>query len=685
MPPQLVQFTADILHALMGFFAPAGYSLLATATALIIIVNPLPLSPHDEGDETTMDVMLMWLRKLLILAMILLLLVLPVVIWMMFGAVYSERYQSPDKAAGAWLFDTLVGHGWRLVLGVVAGSAFRAIHQRYVAPYLSDRMRDMRILTATDQVSDVREAFVELRAKTFDPKTYYKDGQFFFGLDREGLPIHLPVDVVNKTNCQFVGPTRFGKGVELGVLLDQAVGYGHTVVYVDPKHDEWLPWVLWHAAGPRTRFVTIDLRDAKHGWHPFMGGTYRDRRARLVAAAGLHDAGTDADFYKQTERGILDRILPLSNGSIRSLLDALQATDTDGKPLKEKAGRLYEFLQEWSSVPALTPAQKGLSVRDVLLNGWVMYFAGDLSDRALRKATRIFIMELLQQAAELREERTTQLTIAIDELKFLISQELSDALATALQNRVNMLVLHQSIEDLRGPEDTSLNAVAIEKSVLVNCQIKLLYRCDPETAEWAAKMSGTRRLTVTRKEGLTVNEFGGETWDGERMVGVEEEALIPENTLLTLPPMVGVLYTPQRLASVVFTAPVTAPKEGRFDEAHPAYARRLLAQREDGKPAAPAAPAPEVAKPLPVESAPKPAEQERAAHSVQQPSAPPAAVKLSAQAHAPPAPRPESAPPGPPRPVASSPSTATPLPPPSQHQQKPKQKKSGPRPNTPKL
>jgi TraM recognition site of TraD and TraG len=169
------------------------------------------------------------------------------------------------------------------------------------------------------------------------------------------------------------------------------------------------------------------------------------------------------------------------------------------------------------------------------------------------------ISEIIQESRRLAAEREHHLTLAIDELKFMISQEISDALATIAGFNVNMILLHQSIKDLRSPEDRSLNVQALESGVLVNCQVKLMYRAsDPDTAEWASKLSGTKIVRTTKTRRVEHNHFGGEKYQNERQVNDVEVAVISENEMLSLSPRVGVLFVPERLAAVLFTCFVSA-------------------------------------------------------------------------------------------------------------------------------
>lgn len=561
VPQAVLSPAIGLLESLMALQAHASFAILAAIIAFIVIINPYPLRPRDV-DTTVLDMALIVSRYVCGIAVLGLGCVLPGLLVLLYGFVHHVREPFPEQAAVSFIAHTVLDRGWLLPLGFAVGCTVRFTYQRWVAPEFSAWLRTIRNRTELDELSDVRKTIGALQPKEFDPRQYYRDGVMFFGLDQQDRPVYEPIDTVRKTNLQIIGPTRFGKGVALGVLLDQAARFGHTVIYVDPKHDEWLPWVLKDAASAvGRRFVMVDLLNNQGGWHPFMAGSILDRRDRIISAFGLGDSGSDADFYKGQERQILDQILPKSSGSIASMLKALEALNEDGEPLKDRARRLYDGLREFAQIPALNPKQKGLQTADVLRQGWLLYFAGDIESAILKKATLVFIKEVCRMAQTLAQERDRHLTFAIDELKFLVSQELSNALATSIQNRVNMIVLHQSVQDLLAPEDRTLNAKAIEASVRTNCQLKLLYKCDPDTAEWAAAMSGTAIRKVARMERTEINDVGGEQWQRERTMGDQEEALIPMNTLLTLPPRVGALYGPQRLAVIAFVHPLRVTKD----------------------------------------------------------------------------------------------------------------------------
>src|SRR5437762_4764281 len=161
---------AALLTTLAEYFDPGAYNTLAAMLAVIVIINPLPLIPRVE-DETALDFLLIWSRRLLLLAILLFMFALPPALFLLFGLVYNEHYADVDRAACEWLLDTAQSNWWRPALGVVMGTLFKAVYERYVWPELSSWFRSQRVLTVTDKMSDVRIAFDELKLKSYDPRS----------------------------------------------------------------------------------------------------------------------------------------------------------------------------------------------------------------------------------------------------------------------------------------------------------------------------------------------------------------------------------------------------------------------------------------------------------------------------------------------------------------------------------
>jgi TraM recognition site of TraD and TraG len=571
--------------AAMRWATPWWWITTGACLGALAVLNILPLRvpPSKEHEYGFSDVAKIGLRQLCLTALGLLVLVF----WPALYMLTVSSLASTGAAGHAWFVDFLrrqaVAWGWLLPVCFALGVGARMGWGRYGAPYLS-KLVQRRLVRQEDHArSDIRQDVGKLKPRDFNPREHYREGEVFLGLDNSNQPTYLPAKVFRETHMQVVGPTRFGKGVLLGVMLEQAVLAGNAVVYIDPKADKFLPFILADACEKvGKRFVYIDLNSEDTRWAPFEGGGERDRRSRIVNCFGLNNTGDGSDFYKSKERAILDTILPKCGSSIAGLRAALEQRGEDGKPLKENANRLYDGLTEFSVVPALNPKKGGGNkIGEALKAGACVYVKGSLDDPTIKRASQVLLTEVLQEARRLGPERTSHLTLAIDELKFMISQEVSDALATIAGFNVNMILLHQSIRDLRSPEDRSLNVQALESGVIVNCQVKLMYRAsDPETAEWASKLSGTKMVRVTKSQTVEHNRHGGEAYKRERMLTDVEVPIITQNEMLSLSPRVGVFFVPERLATVIFTCFVSANTQ------------RVLYQRPQEKAAAQQLPAP---------------------------------------------------------------------------------------------
>jgi TraM recognition site of TraD and TraG len=547
----------------MQWAAPWWFVWAAAAVAVLCVLNILPLRvpPSKEHEYGFTDVAKIGARQAALISLVF----LCVVFWpVMYFATLTVVANSPAQGQ-QWFSDYASRQawkwGWLLPAGAILGIAWRVVWLRNGAVWWSRLAQRWLVKQEDHQLSDMRTEVGKLQTRDFAPRAHYREGQMFLGLDNSHQPMYLPMKTFRETHMQVVGPTRFGKGVLLGVMLEQAIHAGHSVVYIDPKADKFAPYIMADACEATGRkFVYIDLNSEDTKWAPFEGGSERDRRSRIVNCFGLNNTGDGSDFYKSKERAILDTILPKAGASIAGLRTALEARGDDGKPLKENANRLYDGLTEFSVLPSLNPKKGGGNkIGDALKAGAAIYIRGSLDDPTVKRAAQVLISEIIQESRRLAAEREHHLTLAIDELKFMISQEISDALATIAGFNVNMILLHQSIKDLRSPEDRSLNVQALESGVLVNCQVKLMYRAsDPDTAEWASKLSGTKIVRTTKTRRVEHNHFGGEKYQNERQVNDVEVAVISENEMLSLSPRVGVLFVPERLAAVLFTCFVSA-------------------------------------------------------------------------------------------------------------------------------
>lgn len=165
------------------------------------------------------------------------------------------------------------------------------------------------------------------------------------------------------------------------------------------------------------------------------------------------------------------------------------------------------------------------------------------------------ITEIIQETMRLHTERPAHLFLAIDEVAFLVSERIADALATVSSFRTNVCLAYQSEGDLLTGPDMKTNWKAVAKRIQTNSKIHLYYRAEEfETAQTIAEKSGTLIRNVTRSQRVGIGRHLEETWNHEREVhGVEEHTIHP-NMALALPERVGILFRPTEIAIPLFTS-----------------------------------------------------------------------------------------------------------------------------------
>ena len=436
---------------------------------------------------------------------------------------------------------------------------------RVLKPKWSALKRRWRVRQTGEELSDIRAEQNKIKTKNFLPTKHYYPGKFFWGLTTDDLPIYDDFEIWNTRHFRLVGPTQTGKGVELGVVLDQIIRHGNTVFFVDSKPDKHARSIM-KAACEKTgrRFIELDLRpEGKGRYEPFLGGDPRHARKRLAYILGLQDTGTDGDFYKSQERKIIDEIFNKWDRRLYSLRDILS-----GDKYSSDTTRSLNYINEWLQIPTfrVDRNKRGFAVDKCFENNAVVYIRGDLDDDVINKACTVLLMEICQECKRLYESGVKQqaATLLIDEVAFLINEQLADALATVAGFDMNIGLAYQSEGDLLNLKDKTLNSDAIATRVKVNCKNSMYYMAaDAETAKVMAEESGEIFKSVTRSQSVKVGRHLEETWEEKRDIHKVDEHLITANQARMLPERVGVLYRPNTLAEICHTCwiPVEVIKE----------------------------------------------------------------------------------------------------------------------------
>lgn len=512
-------------------------------TGALLGMTPLRLH-HEHGFAQACFIVV---RKLMLWVGFLLA-CLPFVVLYIYDMTASPALPGTTHAVQSWFWALFIEQGFGVLPATLLGWFGRILFHRYIEPLWSAVLKRFRHQQTNDRASDIRAEFGKFEAREFSPEKFYAADKILIGLDADNRPVHVPVETWRETNTQLIGPTRYGKGVIIGCLIDQAARLGDACIYIDPKKDRFAPHIMYAAAKRAGKpFYYVALHDDDVGsWAPFAGGAERDGLARIETAFGLQETGDPGtDYYKTQEKQLLAKCFRESR-SIPALLQRLRDTD---------ANKLKAQLERWSHIKSLCPKGKGFSLEKAMKEGALVYVQGGLMDDIVKTATKVFIIEVIQEAMRLNAERKDHLTLIVDEVRFLVSKQLADALATVVGFRVNIVTAYQSTKDIEQPDDTTLNGRSLAQSINVNSQIKAVYGgADFDTAEWAANLSGVVQKEVTKFEGTEIRASGGEIWNQRRMIGAQEENLINTNMVLSLPPRVCVFIQPRHMATIAFTS-----------------------------------------------------------------------------------------------------------------------------------
>lgn len=367
-------------------------------------------------------------------------------------------------------------------------------------------------------------------ARPFDPLRYFNRRKgTFVGLDRRRRPVHVPLATARK-HVQLLGETRQGKTVAATVLLAQSALQGETVIVLDPKADRHAPGVL-KAAAERAGvpFVYLDLRPDQPPQLALLdGASPHEIEELLISCFDLQSKGTDADVYRVEDRAAARKLAASGAATFAELVQSGAADEQI-----TAARKFWEDLRELAAHPVLH-TRAGLRLDQVIGRPGVLYVVGSpRHDNTIRlqKLVLLRLLQLLDRVGSRADAGWTALFV--DEFKYLLSPAALRALGTIGDRRCHLIIAHQSLGDLR--DCAGLDPEAVYGAVVVNTGLKLVYKTnDPATAEWGATLSGdipTYAETIAKSPATAPGGYQERT-----------RALIDRNTLLALPPLMGMLF-----------------------------------------------------------------------------------------------------------------------------------------------
>ncbi|EKS0008959.1 type IV secretory system conjugative DNA transfer family protein [Salmonella enterica] len=449
------------------------------------------------------------------------------------------------------------------ILFTLAGLAFHLTARRLLAgeiDSLKHRMIKKSKLernTRTD-VRKVKELLPD--SIEYNPLDYIdlKKG-IFIGLDKDDQPQYITIKEFQKQHAAIIGTTGSGKGITASVLLYQAILLGEAVFVEDPKDDEWAVHVLREACKKAgKKFVVINLNRTNHQLDLLADISHEQLEELFNAGFSLSKKGEAADFYRIADRRAARNVAAIHKTGM-TLYDLFN--DDNVKSIGEDAPAFLGELEEIALVNSVN-AKNGFSLKEIFDNGGCCYIIGSTRNQKFISAQRMILTRLIQIAETRDRINTTPRVVAIflDELKYHISRPTMEGLGTARDKSVHIFMAFQAIDDLRDcPSD--LNGDSVIGAVIENAKFKLIYKIqNPETAEWAAKMTGSILVDDEMRKVRTDLSLT-EKVDTDRMIRQAESYYVDSNMFLNLPERVGFVFTSKDLPKATKMSHIPANKE----------------------------------------------------------------------------------------------------------------------------
>ncbi|HBB6151900.1 TPA: type IV secretory system conjugative DNA transfer family protein [Escherichia coli] len=449
------------------------------------------------------------------------------------------------------------------ILFTLAGLAFHLTARRLLAgeiDSLKHRMIKKSKLernTRTD-VRKVKELLPD--SIEYNPLDYIdlKKG-VFIGLDKDDQPQYITIKEFQKQHAAIIGTTGSGKGITASVLLYQAILLGEAVFVEDPKDDEWAVHVLREACKKAgKKFIVINLNRTNHQLDLLADISHEQLEELFNAGFSLSKKGEAADFYRIADRRAARNVAAIHKTGM-TLYDLFN--DDNVKSIGEDAPAFLGELEEIALVNSVN-AKNGFSLKEIFDNGGCCYIIGSTRNQKIISAQRMILTRLIQIAETRDRINTTPRVVAIflDELKYHISRPTMEGLGTARDKSVHIFMAFQAIDDLRDcPSD--LNGDSVIGAVIENAKFKLIYKIqNPETAEWAAKMTGSILVDDEMRKVRTELSLT-EKVDTDRMIRQAESYYVDSNMFLNLPERVGFVFTSKDLPKATKMSHIPANKE----------------------------------------------------------------------------------------------------------------------------
>ncbi|EOE7566757.1 type IV secretory system conjugative DNA transfer family protein [Salmonella enterica] len=387
--------------------------------------------------------------------------------------------------------------------------------------------------------SDVRNMQDILPARVdYDPAALFDEAKarslMLLGLDEKRKAVTVPRSDWMKSHVQVMGPPGTGKGVEVGITLSQAIGYGDAVYWFDPKNDQWAPSVMAAACEKAgVPFVLVNLQRGQPAQiNPFHNVTRDELYELLETGFSLGERGTDADHYRLGDREAAWELCQMVDKPSISATELYRlAHDRLPESVLDQAKGFMSKLKELTRLTA-TQTAEGVDMRDFVERGGCLYIVGHTRDDVVIRMQRMLVLRLIQMREAMPHHRR-HVTGFLDEIKYLLSKPVLNALGTVRDKGMNFLLAHQSMGDLGSVPNVELESA--RREFLDSTPIRWFYRNkDFDVAEWISNMTGQTLAEVERRS-VTRNEGYAERVEAEVVLMDKQKNLIDTNQVQNLP------------------------------------------------------------------------------------------------------------------------------------------------------
>lgn len=567
-----------------------NYGFTAIFTMLLILIF-LGISPvREERIERTGELALAKLRKFLMVMIFLLTVIFSMILWYVF------------KGSEIGVFEYLVykfnQNKYPIALFTAGVIVLKIVYYRWWRVWWSDFKKKWVHEIKTEKLSDITDTIGKYIAPKFNPLKYIDLNKGIFvglELDKQNAfktkykPVYLSIDDYKECHKEIIGASRSGKGVSASVIAYQKILLGWGLFYIDPKPDKFIPRILNKACKEAgKKLFIIDLVEGKKGQYaPFRGGKINDIKARVKQVFKIRRTGGDADFYKGQEINLIDEALTQTNRGVEKIYQHLKlgriqpdvATGIEDvfkelNDIEQIACHNGPILKDKQKSKILYPAQPrnrapgGISISRAIMESSVVYIRGDTVDVNIRNLVKLVLTEITQEVKRLYPYREdNHVSIDMDEGKFVMSEILSDSMATIAGFGCDMTVQYQALEDIETSIEKDIDMKALAAALHINTQIKLIHGgMAPRTAEYLMEQSGKRVKKITAMDRVSRKELGGEEWQGERMVRDQEENFLTENDFLAMGKFTYALLQRNVLSKICYSSFIDVEDEESYAE-----------------------------------------------------------------------------------------------------------------------